>query len=41
MQFCIQLHIDFREIVLYLQVNPYTLKTKYINSLIFVSTIIK
>ena len=41
MQFCIQLHIDFREIVPYLQANPYTLKTKNINSLIFVSTIIK
>ena len=49
MQFCIQLHYDNWEIILYLQVNPYRLKTKNINSiinqyllalLIFTSTII-
>ena len=41
MQFCIQLNIDIWEIILYLQANPYRLKTKNINSLIFISTIIK
>ena len=41
MQFCIQLYIDIWEIILYLQANPYRLKTKNINSLIFISTIIK
>ena len=40
-QFCIQLYIDICEIILYLQANPYRLKTKNINSLIFISTIIK
>ena len=40
-QFCVQLYIDIWEIILYLQANPYRLKTKNINSLIFVSTIIK
>ena len=40
-QFCIQLYIDIWEIILYLQANPYRLKTKNINSLIFISTIIK
>ena len=34
MQFCIQLNIDIWEIILYLQANPYRLKTKNINSLI-------
>ena len=41
MQFCIQLYIDIWEIILYLQANPYRLKTKNIKSLIFISTIIK
>ena len=41
MQFCIQLNIDIWEIILYLQTNSYRLKTKNINSLIFISTIIK
>ena len=40
-QFCVQLYIDIWEIILYLQANPYRLKTKNINSLISVSTIIK
>ena len=40
-QFCIQLYIDIWEIILYLQANPYLLKNKNINSLIFISTIIK
>ena len=40
-QFFIQLYIDIWKINLYLQANPYRLKTKNINSLIFVSTIIK
>ena len=41
MQFCIQWYIDIWGIILYLQANPYRLKTKNINSLIFISTIIK
>ena len=41
MQFCIQLYIDIWEIILYVQANPYRLKTKNINSVIFISTIIK
>ena len=41
MQFCIQLYIDTWEIILHLQANPYWLKTKNINSLIFISTITK
>ena len=41
MQFCIQLNIDIWEIILYLQANPYQLKTKNINSLIFIGIIIK
>ena len=41
MQFYIQLHVDIWEITLYLQDNPYRFKTNNINSLIFVSTIIK
>ena len=41
MQFCIQLYIDIWEINHYLQVNPYRLKTKKINSLIFISKILK
>ena len=38
MQFCIQLNIDICETILYLQSNPYRLKTKNVNSLIFIST---
>ena len=41
MQFCIQLYIDIWEIILYLQANPYRLKTKNVNNLIFISTIIE
>ena len=41
MQFCIQLYIHIWEIILYLQADPYRLKTKKINSLIFISTITK
>ena len=41
MQFCLQLYIDISEIFLYLQANPYRLKTKNINNVIFSSTIIK
>ena len=41
MKFWIQLYINNREIILYSQANPYRLKTKNINSLIFISTIIK
>ena len=50
MQFCIQwilifilfvLNIDIWEIILYLQANPYRVKAKNINSLIFICTIIK
>ena len=41
MQFCIQSYIDICEIVPYLQANPYQLKTKNINSLIFIGAIIK
>ena len=41
MQFCIQLNINIWEIILDLQANPYRLKTKNINSLIFISSIIK
>ena len=37
----IQLYIDIREINLPLETNPYQLKTKNINSIIFNSTIIK
>ena len=40
-QFCIQLDIDAWENFLHLQPNPYRLKTKNINSLIFTSTTIK
>ena len=39
LQFCIQLFIDIWEIIQYLQANPYLLKTKNIDSIIF--TIIK
>ena len=39
LNFCIQLFIDIWEIIQYLQVNPYLLKTRNIDSLIF--TIIK
>ena len=41
MQFCIQLYTDFWEIILYLQTNPYRIKTKNINSLICIITIIE
>ena len=41
MQFCVQLHVRLGEINLHLQANPYQLKTKNINSLVFISTIIK
>ena len=41
MQFYIQLYIDISKIIMYLQANPYRLKTKNINSLIFISTVIK
>ena len=41
MQFCIQLYIDIWEIILYLQANIYQLKTKNINSLICITTIIE
>ena len=37
---CIQVYIDMWEII-YLQAKPYRLKSKNINSLIFISTIIK
>ena len=40
MQFCIKLYIDIWEIILYLQANLYRFKTKNINSLICISTII-
>ena len=39
-QFCVESYTDISEIILYLQANPYRLKTKNINSLIFISTII-
>ena len=38
MQFCIQLHIDIWEIILYLQANPYQLKTENTKCLNFIST---
>ena len=41
MQFCIQFYIDILENILYLQANPYQFKTSNINSLFFISTIIK
>ena len=41
MQFYIQLYIDIWKIFPYLQPNPYRLKTKNINSVIFISNIIK
>ena len=40
-QLCIQVYIDMWEIIIYLQAKPYRLKSKNINSLIFISTIIK
>ena len=40
MQFCIQLYIDIWEIFLYLQDYLYRLKTKNINSLVCINTII-
>ena len=40
-QIFFQLSIDIWEIILYLEANPYRLKTKNIISLIFISTIIK
>ena len=36
-----QLYIDIRENISYLQANPYRLKTENINILVFISTIIK
>ena len=39
--FCFQSYIDIWEIILYLQANLYGVKTKNINSFIFISTIIK
>ena len=39
MQFRIHLNIDIFEIILYLQTNSYQLKTKNINSTIFITTI--
>ena len=43
MQFFIQLYIDIWKIILYLQANPYRLKTKNTNCFIncFISTFIK
>ena len=41
LQFCIQLNNYVWETIIYLQANPYRLKTKIINSLIFICTIIK
>ena len=41
MQLCIELYIDIWKIILYLQANPYWLKSKNIKRLIFISTIIK
>ena len=41
MQFRIQLCIHIQLIIPYLQANPYQLKTKNINNLIFISAIIK
>ena len=41
MQLCIELYIDIWKIIPYLQVNPYWLKSKNINNLIFISTFIK
>ena len=40
MQFCIQLYIDIWEIILYLQAYLYRLKTKNINNLVCINTII-
>ena len=40
-QFYIQSYIDIWEIILYLQANPYQLKTKNINILIFINILIK
>ena len=41
MQFRIQLYIGIWKIIQYLQANPYRIKTDNINSLVFISTIIK
>ena len=40
MQLCVQLFIDNWKLIPYLQANPYWLKTKNINSLVFIGTII-
>ena len=40
MQFCIQSNINIWEIILDLQANPYRLKTKNINSLIFLAALL-
>ena len=37
MQFGIQSYIDIRGIILYLEANPYQLKTKNINSIILIA----
>ena len=41
MQFCVQLYIDTWKIISYLQATPCWIKTKTINSLAFISVIIK
>ena len=41
MKLCVQLYTDIGEIIPYLKANPYWLKTKNINNLIFIGTIIK
>ena len=38
MQFWVQLYIDIWKIIPYLQTDPYLLKTKNINSLVFINT---
>ena len=40
MQFYIQLNIDIWEILLYLQANPYRLKTKNINIVILLAPLL-
>ena len=41
MKLCIQLYIDIWKIIQYLEANPYLLKIKNTNSLIFISIFIK
>ena len=41
MQFCIRLYIGIWEIIPHLQANPYRLKTKNIDSLNCISTVIE